>query len=67
MKTMNQQRAEWAEIAIQAFMNETGVDFEDAIADLLCDIRHLCDSTNQDFLELERKAFNHYMHEIDDE
>ncbi len=40
---MNDDRAGWAETALQAFMAETGTDVEDALSDLLCDLQHLCD------------------------
>jgi len=39
----NADRAEWAREAIELFQEVTGTDDCDAIADLLCDIRHLCD------------------------
>ena len=39
----NELRAEWALTALEAFQAVTGSDDCDAIADLLCDLRHLCD------------------------
>jgi len=39
----NEARAEWAQEALELFQQLTGTDDCDAIADLLCDIRHLCD------------------------
>lgn len=43
MGIMNSKRVTWALIALKAFQDATGADDEDAIADLLCDLRHLCD------------------------
>jgi hypothetical protein len=42
-ENMNDDRASWAEVALQAFMDETGTDPEDAISDLIADLKHLCD------------------------
>jgi hypothetical protein len=39
----NESRAQWAREAIEVFQEATGTDDCDAISDLLCDIRHLCD------------------------
>src|ERR1700719_3225651 len=63
----NDDRAQWAEAAIRHFQIHTGTDWDDAIADLLCDLMHLCDratredgATAFDFAgELER-AREHY-------
>lgn len=33
---------------------------DDGIADLLCDIRHLCDMLNLDFADLDRRAYGNY-------
>ena len=43
----NEVRAEWALVAIEAFQAATGTDDCDAISDLLCDIRHLCDQSRR--------------------
>ncbi len=40
---MNDNRAAWAWRAIEAFMDATGTDPQDALADLLCDLMHVCD------------------------
>ena len=34
----NDVRAKWAENALNVFRRETGVDFEDSLPDLLCDL-----------------------------
>lgn len=39
----NDDRAAWAEGAIQKFIELTGTDREDALADLLCDLMHWAD------------------------
>lgn len=39
----NDDRALWAEQALIAFMQETGTEQEDSVADLLCDLMHYCD------------------------
>lgn len=54
---MNLQRAIWADIALDAFRNEAGLDtFEDTVTDLVADIGHLCDSKGKDFVALMAKA-----------
>jgi hypothetical protein len=40
---MNDDRAEWADRAIESFRVATGTDREEALSDLLCDLMHLCD------------------------
>jgi hypothetical protein len=46
---MNDSRAQWAEAALSTFMRETGTGQEDALGDLLADLRHWCDRNNYDF------------------
>lgn len=36
---------------------------EDGIADLLTDIRHVCDALNLDFADLDSRAYTHYVEE----
>ncbi len=38
-------------------------DPEDAITDMLADLRHLCDGLNLDFAQLDRKAYKYYIEE----
>jgi hypothetical protein len=63
----NEQRAEWAQCAIDSFQHTTGTDDEDALSDLLCDIMHWCDVAENESpgfeAELER-AKGHYEAEI---
>jgi hypothetical protein len=46
------QRAKWSQCS------------EDGIADLLTDIRHLCDVLNLDFATLDARAYRHYSAEV---
>ena len=62
-ENMNDERSAWAAVALEAFQDETRTDDEDAVADLLCDLRHWCDRNGMDFrIELAR-AMNHYREE----
>jgi hypothetical protein len=46
----NDERADWANKSIGLFMIVTGTDYEDALADLLCDMMHWADrGRDQDF------------------
>ena len=42
-ENMNGDRALWAEQALITFMQETGTEQQDAVADLICDLMHYCD------------------------
>lgn len=42
MGMMNFKRAGWAKTALNLFQHDTGTDNEDAIADLVCNLMHLC-------------------------
>lgn len=60
---MNDNRAKWAAAAVRQFQSETGTEFDNALADLLCDLMHFADRTALDFdHELER-ARMHYVAE----
>ena len=57
---MNDKRAAWASSSLRAFITETGVDEEDALGDLLCNLMHWSDRNNYDFdAALDRARF-HY-------
>lgn len=60
----NEDRAEWAAKAVEAFMLETGLGIEDgletAVMDLLCDLGHFCDRTGLDLCDLLDRAASHY-------
>jgi len=68
---MNQDRAEWARAAVDAFRAETGLDDGDgmdtAIGDLLADLAHLCDVEGLDFANLLARADDHYTAETSTE
>jgi hypothetical protein len=52
-ENMNEQRAEWARAAVIKFSNDTGSDAttDEALRDLLCNMRHYCDQNGWDFDE----------------
>jgi hypothetical protein len=56
----NGDRAEWAAAAIRHFQCHTGTDWEDAVADLLCDLIHFCDREGFDFAHELDRARMHY-------
>jgi hypothetical protein len=57
---MNDDRAEWAGAAIRHFQCTTGTDWEDTVADLLCDLMHFCDRESFDFQKELDRARMHY-------
>lgn len=51
---LNNERADWAEAALDAFalvtrMDTAGEDYETILGDLLCDLMHWCDRNGVDF------------------
>jgi hypothetical protein len=56
----NGDRAKWAYAALQAFRAQTGVDYEDALGDLLGDLMHLADREPFDFEAALERARGHY-------
>lgn len=73
MGKINSERAQWAETALDAFMEVTGDvvgdDRETALGDLICDLLHLAEREKMgDPVELCNKACATYIAEkIDDE
>lgn len=71
MGTMNIKRQIWATRTLQEFQKITGADDGDAIADLLCDIMHLCKMDAETWGEfeaqLDRAQRNHDGEVHDDE
>jgi hypothetical protein len=57
---MNDKRAQWARATLDAFIAQTGVDNEDALGDLLCDLIHLSDREPFDFEAALDTARGHY-------
>lgn len=72
-KEMNRDRIGWAEVALDAFAEETfSKDFatafddgegDDVIADLLCNLRHLAKARGLDFADLDRRGAANFEHE----
>ena len=62
----NNQRAAWAKAALDAFVKECGDagDVRDNIADLLCNLRHLCDAHDIDHGKLFAGSCDVYLEEI---
>lgn len=56
----NESRAEMAGYAMAAFRSQSGADEEDALSDLLVDLMHFADRTNQDFDAALDRARMHY-------
>lgn len=56
----NEERARRARAALQTFMQQTGVDYEDALGDLLCHLLHLSDREPFDFEAALERARSHY-------
>lgn len=65
----NEDRALWALDAVNAFQGEVGTEDEDAIADLLCDLMHLCDKRTLygSFENALLRAISNYQAEKDEE
>lgn len=63
----NKDRSDWAEIALEKFMYVTRCDRYDAVADLLCDLRHWCDRNGMSFMEEFGRAMGHYKEETTEE
>ncbi len=61
--SQNNDRAMWALSAIREFRTVTGVDPEDSIADLVCDLAHLCDRIGICFDAEIMRASQHYSEE----
>jgi hypothetical protein len=45
----NLDRAEWAAAALRHFQCITGTEYDDALTDLLCDLKHWSDREDIDF------------------
>jgi hypothetical protein len=56
----NGNRAQWAKAALEAFLAQTGVEYEDALGDLLGDLMHLSDREPFDFEAALERARGHY-------
>lgn len=65
----NDSRATWAQQALVRFQEITGTDDGDAICDLLCNLMHLCDRSEEgvSFESQLERARKHYEAETSDE
>lgn len=63
----NDDRASWAEKAIEAFCVATGSDLEDAVSDLVADLGHFCDRHGFLLRNEINRAADHYDAETDGE
>jgi hypothetical protein len=61
---INRERGERADIALKGGNYETPEDREAAIADILCDLRHLCDRYGYDFGQLCDRGYSNYCAEL---
>ena len=57
---MNGKRAEWAALALAAFIERTNTDEQDAVCDLLADLMHYCDRHEISFDDQLARARYHY-------
>jgi hypothetical protein len=63
---MNDKRAQWAANAVNTFLKVCKTDREDALADLLCDLRHYADRQGYDWTRDLRRAEMNYQAETED-
>ena len=62
----NNERAAWAQIALEAFSNEVGDEvLNDLAADLICDLGHLCQREGFNFLRIVEHGVGMYAAEKD--
>ena len=61
----NNDRADWAEIAVQKFQEVTGTDDDSAMLDLFCNLMHLADRRGIDCDREVERGRDHYSCEID--
>lgn len=61
MKNPNRIHVITAEKALKAVYDDTN---DEAIADMLSDLRHLCDARRLDFAKLDRRAYRNYADEM---
>ena len=60
---MNENRAEWAQEAIDVFIVNTRADLGDAVCDLMADLGHWCDRNGMDLAAEIRRGAMHYQAE----
>lgn len=62
----NRERADWASIALDAFVAEMNMQDEDKetqLSDLLCNLMHFCDVEQIDWYRCVARAQDHYREE----
>ena len=57
---LNHERAEWAGLALKAFIHASGTDEPESLGDLLCNLMHWSDRENFDFDAALDRARVHY-------
>jgi hypothetical protein len=62
----NLDRAEWAAAALRHFQCITGTEYDDALTDLLCDLKHWSDREDIDFQNTLDTAHMHYEAECEE-
>ena len=62
---LNESRAGWASLALDAFQNTTGCEFAHMLPDLLDDLMHWCDRTGVSFDASLRQAQAAYAEETE--
>jgi len=67
MHVTNNDRAAWAQVAIDAYQDATGTDDESALGDLLCDLRHWAKRADYDFDEYSARGLMHFEAEVEEE
>lgn len=66
MRKENKKRAEWAAHILRKFADITNSDlYVDAMTDLVADLRHLCDREELDWGWIDKRAYDHYLAEIE--
>jgi hypothetical protein len=58
------QRVERCEAALARYSDDNGFT---SLIDFLADARHWCDANDQDYADLDRIAYQHYLAEINEE
>lgn len=67
MGTMNKKRSKWCEDIIQRFIKKTGTDPQDALKDLLCDLRHWATENGIDYEGQDEAAASLHAGEVADD
>jgi hypothetical protein len=66
----NRERADWANIALDVFADETGMQDEDReiqLSDMICNLMHFCDVEQSHWELCVAQAQDHYREEVRDE